>query len=358
MVSTASLFEASLRLRDPVLAADRVHDLRTSLFLSVRDGDAVGVGEVPVSSGGAPDATALDVVTALDARVHGARSASAGGRTAGALVEAAHLDLSLRREGRSLAAWLGVTAVAVGFAGVVGVTEPESAAARALSLVEHGAGRLRVKHAPGQGTAAVRAVLDAVDVPVAVDANGALDAVRDRDALDALCELPIAWLEQPFAASDLAAHAALRARTGVVVALDEAVVDLAVVAEIARLGAASVLCVKPSRVGGVAATRAVRRAAAEVGIATYVGGYFEAGLGRAVLGALAAEELGGAPVLVGDVVGPATYLVDDPCALAPPADGRQPLHLDAGCGPHPAPGSLRLLRRYEGWPSDGEHRPK
>jgi len=50
-----------------------------------------------------------------------------------------------------------------------------------------------------------------------------------------------------------------------------------------------------------------------------------------VLAALAALDTD----LDGDVAAPCTYLVADPCALAGPIAGRQPLHVTPGCGPVP-----------------------
>ena len=357
---TATLSSCELRLATPVAAADRVHDTRRSLFMEVRDGVDVGVGECATSGLPGVDPTADEVTTALDALVaEGALESTPtdaeallaapaehrtpATRAAFALLQGACLDLALRREGRSLAHAIGVVAGSVPYAGVVGVAAPGVAAATARALVATGAARLRVKHAPGRGVGAIAAVLGAVgSVPVAVDANGAMDPARDRAELDAIAALPIAWLEQPFDPGDLEAHAAL-ARRGVRVGLDESVTTRESVRAVARLGAASVLCVKPSRVGGVGPDREGRGDAVAHGIATYVGGAFEAGLGRATLGALAAADTA-APA--GDVVGPAAYLVEDPCALAPPREGRQPLHTAPGCGPHPTPTLLEPLRRY------------
>jgi O-succinylbenzoate synthase len=186
----------------------------------------------------------------------------------------------------------------------------------------------------------VLAVLDAVHVPVVADANGGLHEERDRVLIDALCGLPLAWLEQPFAAGDLASHAILAQRGSVPIGLDESVRSARAVRDIARYGAATVVCLKPARLGGVARTRDVMAAAIEAGLRPYVGGYFEAGLGRAVLGALSSLPPGG---LDGDVAAPCTYLEHDPCALEGPFRGRQPLWSSPGCGPAPVATALRLV---------------
>ena len=49
-----------------------------------------------------------------------------------------------------------------------------------------------------------------------------------------------------------------------------------------RNGSCAMACLKPARLGGVRATRAAHAACAAAGVPAFVGGFFEAGLGRAV----------------------------------------------------------------------------
>jgi len=347
-----TVFAATLELRDHVAAADRTHGERTALFARAVDGDLVGWGESPLV-----DTTAADVLDVLawlpDEHVAAAlcdprhddgneslRRASephAGPahHAARALLSATALDTTLRADGRSFADELGVTDTSVGFAGVVGIEDPTRARARAQALVTLGASRLRVKVSPAHGTSALRAVLDAVEVPVVADANGSFDP-DDTASLEALTSLPIAWLEQPFAVGSLQQCARL-ARSGQVrVGLDESVVSLDALRVLAAAGAASVVCVKPGRLGVLDAL-AVLHAARDLRLTAYVGGYFEAGLGRAALAPLAA--IGD---LDGDVVAPCTYLLADPCRLDGPRDARQPLYRGPGLGPAPDPAALEV----------------
>jgi O-succinylbenzoate synthase len=349
-VTDLTAFAASLELRDAMVAADRTHDRRTSIFLRVRVERDEGWAECPTAMGPGVDATADEVLAgivaidddalaalvsdpadALDAdpqRRAREPAAGAGHRAARALVAAAALDLELRRARRSLGAHLDVVEEDVGFAGVVGIEDAGAARDRAEALAALGASRLRVKVSPRSGTKALEAVLDAVDVPVVADANGSLDP-RDVDRLDALTSLPLAWLEQPFAPGSLQQSARLARSSAVRIGLDESVVSTDALRVIALAGAASVVCVKPARLGVLGALE-VLRAARELRLTSYVGGYFEAGLGRAVLGVLST-----CGDLDGDVAAPCTYLVDDPCGLAGPVDGRQPLHRGPGLGPLP-----------------------
>jgi o-succinylbenzoate synthase len=354
-VTEVTAFAASLELRDVVQAADHTHARRTSIFLRLQDGGVEGWGECPVATAPGVDATAEDVLdgltsidddalatlladpsTALDPDPQRRASEPASGpghRAARALVGGAALDLELRRAGRSLAEHLGVAQGDVGFSGVVGIEDAVGARDRATALVALGATRLRVKVSARSGTKALEAVLDTVDVPVVADANGSLDP-RDTDRLDALTSLPIAWLEQPFAPGSLQQSARLARSSPVRIGLDESVVSTDALRVIALAGAASVVCVKPARLGVLGALE-VLGAARELRLTTYVGGYFEAGLGRAALAVLATSG-----DLDGDVAAPSTYLLDDPCALEGPRAGRQPLYRGVGTGPLPRTDAL------------------
>jgi o-succinylbenzoate synthase len=344
-VTDLTVFEASLELRDAVAAADRVHHRRTSLFARARDGEAEGWGECSLG-----DATAAEVLAVLaampdellaaglrdprhDASDPQRRASEALAEpprlAARQLLSATALDAALRRASISFAEELSVAEEGVGFAGVVGIeTDPSRARDRAVSLAALGASRLRVKVSPTTGTAALRAVIDAVELPVVADANGSFTA-GDTATLRAFTSLPLAWLEQPFAVGSLQQCARLARSSPVRIGLDESVRSLDALRVIAASGAASVVCVKPGRLGVLGALDALREARV-LRLASYVGGYFEAGLGRAALGALAA--IGD---LDGDVVAPCAYLVEDPCHLDGPHGGRQPLYRGPGLGPSP-----------------------
>lgn len=357
-MTDVTVFTASLELRDMVAAADRTHSARTSLFIRLRDDEGEGWTECPVATKPGVDATADQVLAGFDAiddvalaalvghvavdpdgelqRRTSEPASGPGHRVARGHVAAAALDRELRTADRSLGEHLGVTVADVGFAAVVGIDEPARVTDRALELVALGATRLRVKVAPTSGTAALEAVLESVDVPVVADANGSLDP-GDTALLDALTALPLAWLEQPFAPDALQQTARLARSSAVRLALDESIVSTDALRVIGAAGAASVVCVKPARLGLLGALDVLRQCR-ELRLASYVGGYFEAGLGRAVLGALSTLS-----DLDGDVVAPCVYLVDDPCDLHGPKDGRQPLYCGPGLGPLPAARSLTVV---------------
>lgn len=345
----ANVYLARLRLAQQVAAAEVIHEARTSIFVALDDGTTRGWAECPAASAPGIDPGESELLAALATSLGapGGRPRGLVGRVADGVVASAHLDAHLRRAGTSLAEDLGVRATSVGFAGVVGIGPPREMADRARELVALGASRLRVKVAPGAAASNVQAVLSAVEVPVVADANGSFGDPGDPDLLG-LAELPLAWLEQPFAPGR-EGDAAHLVDLGVRLGADESVTSLEQL-ELLVASGVTVLCVKPSRFGVRGAIEVLERAVA-LDVDAYLGGYFEAGLARAVLGTLAARYTR----LDGDVVAPRTYLDDDPCGLAGPVRGRQPLHFGEGLGPPPRTEALTPCFEVE-VPPEGDGR--
>ena len=174
-------------------------------------------------------------------------------------------------------------------------------------------GAVKLKIAPGCDLEPVRVVRRSwPGVLVHVDANG---SYTGADA-DHLCEIagllePGAYLEQPLAAGDLVGHAELAGRLdGREVALDESIASADDVRVAAALGAASVVNLKPARVGGLRASLEVVRAArrADRPIRVFVGGMLETGVGRATVLAVAASAAAGVTEVD---LGPSAHYFDD-----------------------------------------------
>ena len=135
----------------------------------------------------------------------------------------------------------------------------------------------------------------------------------DVAVLSRLAEFDVLCIEQPLPPADLVAHAQLARVLPVPICLDESLSTPRRVIDALRNGACAMACLKPARLGGVRATRAAHAACADAGVPAFVGGFFEAGLGRASNLALAARLSQDATGLVSDVGDPAEYLAVDPC---------------------------------------------
>ncbi len=228
---------------------------------------------------------------ALDAADVARRLAPVRGHPmAKAALEMAVLDAQLRAEGRSLAQHLGATRRRVPCGVSVGLFDTTDALVAAVGrYVEAGYARVKLKIAPGRDVEVVAAVRAAygTQLPLQVDANGSYSAA-DIDALRALDPFGLVLIEQPFPEDDLAGHAALARQISTPVCLDESVTSVASAIAAIDAGAASIINIKPGRVGGLLAAAAIHDACVERGVAVWCGGMLETGIGRAANLALAA----------------------------------------------------------------------
>ena len=253
-----------------------------------------------------------------------------GNQLARGLVETAVLDAQLRRHGMPLVEFLGsaVRPITVGVS--VGIPDDLDTLLDWVSgYLADGYRRVKLKIQPGWDLEPVRAVREAFgdSLPLQVDANQAYTAA-DVPLLTRLDAFGLLLLEQPFPAHEVLAHAALAARRGTPVCLDESILSLDDASTAIRLGAADVINIKPSRVGGYLTARAIHDLCLASGVPVFCGGTLETAVGRAANLALAT--LPGF-TLPGDIsatsryyaadIGAAFELDADGCLTAPSGPG-------------------------------------
>ncbi|MGP0030587.1 MAG: enolase C-terminal domain-like protein [Acidimicrobiales bacterium] len=391
-LSGVELIRVEVPFHREIGTAAGVHRNRSLLFARIETTEGEGWGEsAAMSAGTLVDPGVDDVERAMAQR--GIRrlcdaSAARGGelpaageivplfgttpvdRMMGATFEMAVLDAELRRAGRSLAEGLGVgpgfEAMPVGAA--VGIPE-----GRDLGLLRHavagqvalGCSRLRLKIAPGWDMEPVRTVREMCpELALQVDANGSyrlgtgsgrgsggggVDDPASADGLARLADWGVLCVEQPLPPADLAAHAELGRRLGVPICLDESLTSPRRVLDALRYGACQVACLKPGRLGGLGAARQAHAACVDAGVPVFVGGFFEAGLGRAANLALAASLAQQAVGLVGDLGDPSSYLAIDPCGYPAVRLGWVTVPVHAGVGPPPQADRLAQLAVQRRW---------
>lgn len=141
--------------------------------------------------------------------------------------------------------------------------------------------RVKLKIRPGWDIEPARAVRSAFPrLVLQVDANAAY-APATADLLTPLDDLGLLMIEQPFAAEDLLAHAALSQRLETPLCLDESITSLGMLQAALALEACSVVNIKVSRLGGIEPARQVHQACVDVGLPVWCGGMHEFGIGRA-----------------------------------------------------------------------------
>lgn len=210
-----------------------------------------------------------DDAAALTTRLSGNHFARAG-------LDMACWDLYGQARGETLATLVGGTAERIS-AGVSLGIEPtvDALLDQVARHVGDGYRRIKLKCRPGWDLEPVRAVRAAFPgIALQVDANTGYraDSAEHLAALTALDDQGLLMIEQPFAEDDLLGHAGLAARLETPVCLDESITSPAVLATALHLGAADIVNIKVSRLGGIGPSVAVHDVCREAGIPVWCGG--------------------------------------------------------------------------------------
>jgi o-succinylbenzoate synthase len=291
----------------------------------------------------------LLVPAALAGRDPGVR----GHPMARAALEVALTDLDLRRRGVSLAEHLGAVRDRVTCGVSVGLEDRlEDLLMLVTGFVDAGYRRVKLKIEPGRDVEVVGEVRRQFpDTPLSVDANAAYTE-EPAEALVALDDLDLEYVEQPLPEDDLLGHIRLQERMRTPICLDETITSSAVARGAIELGACRVINVKVGRLGGLGETLRVHEVATAAGVPLWCGGMLETGLGRAVNVAVAA--LPGF-TLPGDTSASDRYFEQDltePFAVS--ADGTMAVPKGPGLGVSPIPEVLEEAVTDRVWIRGGD----
>ena len=306
-IERITLREIRLPLREPFRISSGVVDERRIALLELVDGDGVTAwsecvaGEYPNYSSETID-TAWHAITEWVApRVLGRIFGDArevfpalerdfrGHLMAKAAVEMGAWVLTAERLGASLANVLGGTRSHIATGISIGIQRsPEALVEKARAAFALGYRKVKIKIGPGADVAWIAAVRKELgpSVPLMADANNAY-TLADADHLAQLDGLDLMMIEQPFAFDDLVQHAALQRRLTTPICLDESITSVDRARDMVALGSGRIVNIKPGRVGGFTASRAIHDFCETKGIPVWCGGMFESGIGRACNVALA-----------------------------------------------------------------------
>jgi L-Ala-D/L-Glu epimerase len=280
--------------RVPFEAADMTWRSRRLAIVHLLGDDLEGLGEigleapgglpVPIPRGLLELLVGVDVSSqpALDRALVAIESGWTLGRAARSGAESAALDLAARAAGTPLRHRLaGRARDRVRLNGLVGADAPDIAAAAAVALVAAGFRCLKLK-AGGDTVDRVAAVRDAVGpaIGLRLDANGTWPERQAVQLIHELATFDLEYVEQPIPPSlGPAVLARVRRAVDVPIAADESVTDPAAAAELMLAGAADVLVIKPSRVGGPRQARRIVELATDLGVGVILSTLFESGIG-------------------------------------------------------------------------------
>ena len=301
-----TLREIRLPLREPFrISSGEVTERRITL-LELRDVDGVTVwsegvaGEQPNYSPEAIDTARIAITQWVAPRVLGREFAHPrdvfpvleadfrGNLMAKAAVEMGMWVLEAQRRGVALSTLLGGTRAAIATGISLGIqSSPARLVEKAQAAIAEGYRKVKIKIAPGQDVAYVRAAREALpSAPLMADANNAY-TLNDIELLAELDAFDLMMIEQPLAWDDLVQHATLQRRLTTPVCLDESITSLDRARDMVTLGAGRIVNIKPGRVGGFTSSLAIHDYCLANDIPVWCGGMLESGVGRACNVALA-----------------------------------------------------------------------
>ena len=259
-ICTVRIERRLLRYRSPISTAHGPVDDRWTVLLALKDeGGHTGLGEAAPLAG-----FTSDTVDDAEAALHRwASNDSNGGLptgspTARAAVDSALLDLAARIAGTPVHRLLAPDSPdRVAVAALATGTTPDDVAASAAEAAAAGHTTVKVK----VGVGGIDADLDRVaavrervgtGVRIRLDANGAWSASEALRGLECLAVYGPEFVEEPVAG--LEALAVLRPASPVPIAVDESAGSPEEVARAVSLGAADLVVLKPSALGGPSAS--------------------------------------------------------------------------------------------------------
>lgn len=302
-----ALREIALQLKEPFRISSGVVSHRRILLVELADADGV-VAWAECVAGETPNYSPETVDTAWHAikqwiaprvlgrpfegpeRVFPALEQDfRGHRMAKAAVEMGLWALAATRAGQSLSRCIGGTREEIATGISIGIQEsPALLVEKARAARAEGYRKIKLKIRPGADVAFVGAVREALgpEAPLMADANNAY-TVADMDAIVALDRFGLVMIEQPLAWDDVVKHAELQKLLKTPICLDESITGLDKAQDMVALGSGRIINIKPGRVGGFLASKAIHDFCARHQVPVWCGGMLESGIGRSYNVALA-----------------------------------------------------------------------
>jgi len=255
-IAEARVERRLLRYHSPIVTAHGTMQDRWTVLLTLVDEDGkVGVGEAAPLAGFTPD-TVEEAEKALhEWAVDEAPGADPPGSvTARAAIDSALLDLAARIAGTTVHRFLAPESPdRLAVSALVTGESVEAIASSAAAAVAAGHGTVKVK----VGTHGIDGDVDRIsevrsrigpDVRLRLDANGAWGVGEALRHLERLAAFDIQFVEEPVAGLDKLAE--VRLSSAVPIAVDESAATIDDIRRAVEIGAADLVILKPSAIGG------------------------------------------------------------------------------------------------------------
>jgi L-Ala-D/L-Glu epimerase len=331
------------------------------LYLCLTDGVVTGVGGVRTNIAylnGIPEQVvgkeAIDAVSRIDWSRPAAELLTAVSADTQiiapvrSLIDLALHDLLAKKAGKTVAASLGAPGEAVSFKSnqTLFWSSFEDFIARAKRYVERGFRKLKVRVGSGDFEGDIRRVAALREtfgdnVKISADANGAWSAAAARERLKALAPYNFDYFEQPIAAGDWDALAALADDTPIPIMLDESIASIADIERVCAFGGRLMAHLKIVKLGGIAPTVAAAQRLKAEGVRFMIGQMNEGGVCTAAALHLAAATTPAYAELYG-----ADGLVNDPASGIAYHDGAVSVRGTPGLGVVFDPNKATLIREF------------
>ena len=287
MRAQLSVFER--KLQQSIASGVETHESRTSIALTLSDETFSGVAEIaPQHQSINGDAGVAEVLEHLEriaiprflsvrarnahhpfwAQIPALFGNDAVSRSSAALIEGALYDGEVRQSNQT------------GISVSRGIATGSLIAVPFIPSVTTSVSLVRLKVSPDVNPNAFDAI-EGLGCPVVLDYNASCPTVAQVLEHVALASVhtEVSFVEQIGRVGDYTAHYELQ-DSGIRLSLDESIRSMQDIRNVVRYGAASVICIKPARVGGRSIARTMVEQALEEGLVPYIGGFFETALGR------------------------------------------------------------------------------
>ncbi len=359
-IQAARVHPYRLGLRSPIATAHGLLTERRGFLVELSDeSGGVGWGDAcPIAGFNMEDlsdcqeALRAGCAGLLQGAVSVASAAANGGRPAaqGAL-EVALFDLSARQQRQGFAEFFPFETPdpSVDRLPVSGLVVGHDAAeirscARTLIGLGHQSLKLKVANrAWSEDRIRIQALVDSLipGVQIRLDANGGWTEEQARQAFGAFSGWPLELIEQPVAPDNLDAMARLREFGTCPIAADESVVRAADLEKVIESGAADIVVLKPSALGGPTASFEMAAKAIHAGLTVIVTSLLDSVIGVAAASHFAARLPRGRPA---DGLATGAIFEQDLAPALAIVEGQLAVPEGAGLGLRPDPDALEALR--------------